>query len=358
MECSNIIEAELKKGDISKALFKGSTDRNVIIDLQRVLFVLGFRIELIWDDYQADGDYGTATANAVAAFAKKNNYNSNGLVVSNELAKLLLQRHDFLPDMYILWSIHQSDLRTKKYISKGTPMSITAIQVLLNELGYSKELNFPKYGADGLYGQSTKNAMIKFANDHGITSNGDLLSRPLVNLLIKKINLYYGKKWSQLAAKNLPNKNSPLVYFEGSRFRGKPCRADVQFIPSLEKINDYAEKANVYVFVTSSFRTSSNVNGAIVKPATRSNHMAGHAIDMNVIYGNNQWATSGELVKYPSVPGPVKTFIDSIIDDPTLRWGGKFRIKDVVHIDDHLNKDRDKWDERYQAMQKAVQLGK
>ncbi|TMU57466.1 peptidoglycan-binding domain-containing protein [Flagellimonas algicola] len=195
MECSNIIEAELNKGDISQSLFKGSPSKNSITDLQLVLFELGFRTELKWDNYQADGDYGNATVNAVAAFAKKNKYQSDGLSVSNKLAELLLQRHDFLPDMYILWSIYKSDLRTRKYISKGTPMSITAIQVLLNELGYGKELNFPKYGADGLYGQSTKNAMIKFANDHGITSDGDLLTRPLVNLLIKKINPYYGKKW-------------------------------------------------------------------------------------------------------------------------------------------------------------------
>ncbi|WP_161991936.1 M15 family metallopeptidase [Flagellimonas algicola] len=125
----------------------------------------------------------------------------------------------------------------------------------------------------------------------------------------------------------------------------------------MEKVNDYAEKADVYVYVTSSFRTSSNVNGAIVTPAKRSNHMAGHGIDMNVIYGNDQWANSKVLNKYPAVPAPVKKFIDSIIADPKLRWGGKFRIKDVVHIDDHLNKDRDKWEERYQAMQRAVQLG-
>ena len=357
MECSNVIEAELKKGDVSKSLYKGSSYKNSITDLQRVLFELGFRRELKWDNYEADGDYGQATANAVSAFAKKNNYQTDGTSISNSLAKLMLQRHDFLPDMYILWSIYKSDLRTKKYISKGTPMSVTAIQVLLNELGYDKELNFPKYGANGFYGQSTKKAVIKYAKGNGITSDGDLLTRPVVNLLIKNINAFYGKNWSDLALKNLPSSNSPLVYFEGSRFRGKPCRADLQFVPSLEKINTYAEKANVYVYVTSSFRTSSNVNGAIVKPATRSNHMAGHGIDMNVIYGNDQWANSKALNKYPAVAEPVKIFIESIIEDPKLRWGGEFRIKDVVHIDDHLNKNRDKWSERYQAMQQAVQLG-
>jgi hypothetical protein len=132
----------------------------------------------------------------------------------------------------------------------------------------------------------------------------------------------------------------------------------VQFVPALKKINQYAEDANVFVFVTSSFRTSSNVGGAIVKPATRSNHMAGHAIDMNVLYDGGKSANSKELGKYPAVAEPVRRFIQSIVNDPGLRWGGNFQEKDSVHIDDHLNQDMAKWDKRYQAMQKAVQLGK
>lgn len=358
MECSNLIESAVKKGDISKSLYKGSSDKILVTDLQRTLFELGFRKELKWDNYQADGDYGKATANAVAVFAKRNNYASDGTSVSNDLAKLILQRHDFLPEMYVLWSIHKSDLRTKKYISKGTRMSVTAIQVLLNTLGYGEQLNFKKYGADGFYGNSTRKAVISYAKDHNITSDGDLLTRPLINLFLKDINKYYGKKWSDLAEKNLPNKKSPLVLYEGSRFSGKPCRADIEFVPSLEKINDYAEQADVFIHVTSSFRTTTNVQGAIVKPATYSNHLAGHGIDMNVRYGNGKWANSKVLTKYPNVPEPVRKFLSFIISDPKLRWGGNFTTKDPVHIDDHLNKDRAAWRKRYLAMQEAVQLGK
>ncbi|MGH1385777.1 M15 family metallopeptidase [Kordia sp.] len=358
MECSNLLESALKKGNIQQSLFQGSNDKVLITDLQRTLFELGFRKELKWDDYRADGDYGKATAAAVAAFAKRNNKQSDGKSVTDALAKLILQRHDFLPEMYILWEIHTSDLRTKKYISKGSKMSITAIQVFLNTEGYGEQLNFKKFGADGFYGNSTRNAVIKYASDNTIQSDGDLLSRPLINLFLKDINRYYGSKWNDLATKNLPNKKSPLVLFEGSNFSGKPCRADVEFVPSLEKINDYAKQANVFVYVTSSFRTTTNVQGAIVKPATFSNHLAGHGIDMNLQYGNGGWANSTVLAKYPNVPAPVKQFLSLIINDPKLRWGGKFNTKDPVHIDDHLNKDRAAWRKRYQAMQEAVQLGK
>lgn len=358
MECSNLIESTLKKGDISRSLFKGSADKELITDLQRTLFELGFRKELKWDNYQADGDYGNATATAVVAFAKKNDHPSDGKSVPNSLAKLMIERHDFLPEMYILWAIHTSDLRTKKFISKGTRMSITAIQVFLNTVGYGEQLNFAKFGADGLYGNSTRKAVIKYAKDNAIISDGDALTRPVVNLFLNDINKFYGRKWSDLAAKNLPSKKSPLVLFEASRFSGKPCRADIQFVPALEKINSYAEQADVIIHVTSSFRTTTNVKGAIVKPATFSNHLAGHGIDMNIRYGNGQFANSKVLVKYPNVPAPVKKFLSLIINDPELRWGGKFNTKDPVHIDDHLNKDRAIWRKRYEAMQKAVQLGK
>ena len=356
MECSNIIESTLKKGDISRSLFYKSPHKELITDLQRTLFELGFRKQLKWDNYQADGDYGKATVNAVAAFAKKNGYQSDGISVSNALAKLILQRHDFLPEMYILWSIHKSDLRSKKYISKGSRMSITAIQVLLNTIGYGKELNYLKFGADGFYGKNTRKAVIAYAKDNGFDSDGDWLSRKLINLILKDINTFYGNNWSDLAENNLPNKKSPLVLYQGSRFTGKPCKADVEFIPSLEKINNYAEQADV--FVTSSFRTTTNVNGAIVKPATHSNHLAGHAIDMNVDYNNGKRAISKVLIKYPDVPEPVRKFLSAVIADPSLRWGGNFNDKDPVHIDDHLNKNLSTWRKRYEIMQKAVQLKK
>ena len=355
---TSLIEAALQQGDISRDLFQNSSNKELVAELQRVLFELGFKRELKFDNFQVDGDFGPATASAIAAFAIKNNNRSDGKSVNNTLAKLMLERHNFLPEMYLLWSIHNSDLRTKKYISKGSRMSVTAIQLMLNERGYGTQLNFAKYGADGDFGKSTRNAMIAYAKDNSIVCDGDLLTRPLMDQILKDINTFYGGSWSDQAANNLPSEESPLVLFEASRFMGQPCRADVQFVPMLKKINEYAEKADVFIHVTSSFRTSSNVRGAIVKPATRSNHMAGHAIDMNVLFDDKRkFANSRELAKYPSVAEPVRRFIKSIKDDPSLRWGGDFQAKDTVHIDDGLNSDKQKWDKRYQAMQKAVQLG-
>ncbi len=356
MQCCSPLEKAVKKANLEKSLRRRSKNKELVTDLQRILYELGFEKKLKWDKFQADGSYGKATQAAVKSFAKKNKIKRNGRSVSNKLAKTILQRYKFLPSMYILWEIGQSDLRKKKYISKGTRISIVAIQLLLNELGYGKQLKFAKYGADGLYGKATRKAMIAFANANDCECDGDLLTRPVIDLLLKEIDAFYGPSWTKLAQYHFEEKN-PLVFFRGSRFVGTPCRADRKFVGLLNRINTYAEEADVDVYITSSFRTTTIVNGAIVPPATYSNHLIGHGIDMNLIYGKRKWANSTKMAKHPKVDPPVAMFLKAIIDDKDLRWGGTFRRKDAVHIDDGYNQNLAKWKKRYQVMQKAAQLG-
>lgn len=120
MEAS-LLEQALDEGNISQTLHEGSTNKPLVTELQRLLFELGFKKELQFDNYEADGIYGPATVNSVTAFAAKNDVSSNGRSVSNVLAKLIQQRHSFLPEMYLLWEIHQGDLRTKN-IFPGAPV--------------------------------------------------------------------------------------------------------------------------------------------------------------------------------------------------------------------------------------------
>ena len=85
-----------------------------------------------------------------------------------------------------------------------------------------------------------------------------------------------------------------------------------------------------------------------------SNHMAGHAIDMNVqsegvLYNSSKLKKSN----LANLPAPVKSFIEAIRDDTTLRWGGDFATEDPVHIDDHLNASTAGWMARYTATQAA-----
>jgi hypothetical protein len=144
---------------------------------------------------------------------------------------------------------------------------------------------------------------------------------------------------------------SARTRFTGSNFTGATVIADVEFVDSLEAINRHAGNSNVQVHVTHSFRGSGQtVQGAIVTPATRSNHLAGHAIDMNVRSGGRLY-TSADLGNLQSCPQNVRNFINAIRNDPRLRWGGDFGRSDPVHIDDGLNNDIAAWQRRFNTTQ-------
>ncbi|MDG5816591.1 RHS repeat-associated core domain-containing protein, partial [Chitinispirillales bacterium ANBcel5] len=80
------------------------------------------------------------------------------------------------------------------------------------------------------------------------------------------------------------------------------------------------------------------VAGAIVPPATNSNHHAGHAIDMNILYNKKLYrAVDLNPNNIKRLPQSVQNFINDIRNDSKLRWGGDFSPTDPVHIDDGLN---------------------
>ena len=103
--------------------------------------------------------------------------------------------------------------------------------------------------------------------------------------------------------------------------------------------------------MTSSFRKKGvPLTGTVVPPASKSNHYIGHAIDMNVQYKNG-FCNSGCLGR-SKLPPPVSCFIKKIRGDSGLRWGGDFRKRDTVHIDDGYNQGSTS---RYNALYTKVQ---
>jgi hypothetical protein len=135
--------------------------------------------------------------------------------------------------------------------------------------------------------------------------------------------------------------------YTNSQFIGKELRADVDFIPHLDRMNQYALDCQVKIHVTSSLREPGRkVSGAIVKPASRSNHLVGHAIDMNLTSASG-FFNSRKLKRsnLASLPAEIRKFIELVRADKVLRWGGDFNKEDPVHIDDRLNKrNQQRWD--------------
>lgn len=142
----------------------------------------------------------------------------------------------------------------------------------------------------------------------------------------------------------------PLTTFTGSNFTGDEARVDSDFVASLNSVNSAAVDNDVMVHVTSSFRTSTAVPGAIVTPAQMSNHMVGHAIDMNVEYGDKHAQYCNSTCLAGTLPKAVQGFIDAV-KKAGLRWGGDFSDRDPVHIDDGLNLNDSKgWQDRYKLI--------
>jgi hypothetical protein len=143
-----------------------------------------------------------------------------------------------------------------------------------------------------------------------------------------------------------------LKAFSGSHFIGKPVLADIEFIPYLNIINSLSSSHGLKIFITSSTRPFGlPVNGAIVPPSRRSNHLVGHAIDMNIQIGSTLF-TSRELRNFGRLPPPAQKFINAIRRDPDLRWGGDFSPTDPVHIDDGLNiRDPANWNTKFSIIQ-------
>jgi hypothetical protein len=115
-----------------------------------------------------------------------------------------------------------------------------------------------------------------------------------------------------------------LKTFTGSQFIGKPVLADIEFIPHLETINDFAATNGLKIFVTSSNRVLGiPVVNPNFPPSRMSNHFIGHAIDMNIQIGSTLY-NSNALGNFSSLPAAIKAFITAIRNHPVLRWGGDF----------------------------------
>ena len=89
--------------------------------------------------------------------------------------------------------------------------------------------------------------------------------------------------------------NSLLLHEEG-----KPIMVHVDFVPAMGMICQYLKLSGCSMHVNSSFRLNSDhIQGAVVKPASHSNHFVGYAIDANIIDPKGKMWTS-EAMKTPA----------------------------------------------------------
>jgi hypothetical protein len=107
------------------------------------------------------------------------------------------------------------------------------------------------------------------------------------------------------------------------------------FVASMEAINDAAADAGVLFQVNQTMRVAGvPVGGAVVTPATNSQHLIGNAVDFNILQQGKPIHSS--KMKWADLPQEAKDFITAV-KDAGLRWGGDWQKRDPIHFDSFVD---------------------
>ena len=103
------------------------------------------------------------------------------------------------------------------------------------------------------------------------------------------------------------------------------------FTPWLESMNSKAKSNKVTLRVNQAFRVQGlPVSGAVVPPASSSQHLIGHALDVNIVDGTT--VNTSSMFINGTATQAAKDFVKAA-KALGLRWGGDFSPKDPPHFD-------------------------
>lgn len=122
-------------------------------------------------------------------------------------------------------------------------------------------------------------------------------------------------------------------------YRGRQILVHRDFLGVVRRLDAYARMSGVKLLVVHSYRRPAAVlKDAKVQPGQRSNHLAGHALDINIRRGLKLFMFDDlNRASFPGLPEEVQAFIQRVRDDSLMRWGGDFEMEDPIHIDDGIN---------------------
>ena len=185
-----------KKKESSKILKIGSSDESAVKALQTILNTFGYGKELSWDIYGADGNYGDCTAKAVDIFCAYNKIKASGRAVSGKTAERIIYLFTITDDLKIINdAIVAGELESRIKENGKYKAGISALQTLLAELGYKRQLKWNKFGADGDFGNCTVSALKKYADDQGYLDTGEELTEKLAESIMLKFRPYFGSEF-------------------------------------------------------------------------------------------------------------------------------------------------------------------
>jgi hypothetical protein len=102
-----------------------------------------------------------------------------------------------------------------------------------------------------------------------------------------------------------------------------------------DTMNNAAKNNKVSLRINQTFRVHDiPPSGAVVPPASKSQHLIGHAVDLNIVDGTT--VNTSPMFKDGTETDNADKFIDAV-KSGGLRWGGDFGVTDPPHFDDFLN---------------------
>jgi uncharacterized protein YcbK (DUF882 family) len=119
-------------------------------------------------------------------------------------------------------------------------------------------------------------------------------------------------------------------------------------------INSKAKNKKITIKINQAFRENKiKVSGAVVTPAKKSQHLIGHALDCNIVDGNN-WNNSTAF-KNKTETDKAKELI-TILKGLNYRWGGDFIPVDTPHFDKKIDPNTFAYEAKFFLNQRMISL--
>ena len=116
--------------------------------------------------------------------------------------------------------------------------------------------------------------------------------------------------------------------------------------------NRLAGQHSVKLVLNQSVRVAGqHVSGAVVTPATRSQHLIGHAIDCNIVDGS-RWNNSADFLNRRQ-SAAADAFISNM-KAAGFRWGGEFSNPDTPHFDKQVAPHSETYNYKYYFNQRSI----
>ncbi|MCW8987134.1 MAG: M15 family metallopeptidase [Gammaproteobacteria bacterium] len=185
---------------------------------------------------------------------------------------------------------------------------------------------------DGIVGNNSKKELILWINTKYIVT-GDLVR-------IKESKFSHIELGDGFKVINHPNISAGEIVVSSA------------LVDCLKIANEEAKALSLKIFLNQSMRLNGiKVSGAVVTPASKSQHLIGHAIDCNIVDGDN-W-NSSKAFKEKKETENAKKFI-SALKENGMRWGGNFSNVDTPHFDKQVQSNSFDYDCKYFFNQRMV----